>query len=150
MCPPSNADCIFCKIVKGELPCTRIYESDMFLAFMDLNPISPGHSLIIPKGHYATLLDIPAQVGREMIPLLSRLGKALMSATKAEGFNCLQNNFAAAGQVVFHAHWHIIPRVEGDGLKQWPHKPSSDLAQREAMAEKIRASLGSASGANQA
>jgi histidine triad (HIT) family protein len=138
---PVSDSCIFCRIVKGELPSARVYEDDLLLAFLDVNPISRGHTLVIPKGHYETLLDVPEDLGKAIIPLLSRLGRALMAATGAEGFNCLQNNFAAAGQIVFHSHWHVIPRMEGDGLAQWPHKANLDAAAKEALVGAIRAAL---------
>ena len=133
--------CVFCRIVKGELPSTRVYEDDDILAFLDINPISRGHLLVIPKGHYQTLLDVPAELGCRIMPVLAMLGKAVMTATKATGFNCLQNNFAAAGQIVFHSHWHIIPRFDGDGLKHWPHNTKIDMSAMQAVAESIREAL---------
>lgn len=138
---PVLESCVFCRICAGALPCTRVYEDGDFLAFLDLNPVSVGHTLLIPKGHYETLLDVPEDIAGKMGPVLARLGKAVMNATGAGGFNCLQNNFAVAGQVVFHSHWHIIPRMEGDGLTHWPHKAQQDAAAREAVAEAIRAAL---------
>lgn len=138
---PVQDSCIFCRIVKGELPCTRVYEDDAVLAFLDINPISRGHTLVIPKAHYATLLDLPEDAASRTFAVLARVGRAAMAATGAAGFNCLQNNFAAAGQIVFHSHWHVIPRFEGDGLAQWPHKAQLDAAAGEAVAEAIRAAL---------
>lgn len=138
---PVSDSCIFCRIVKGELPCTRVYEDNDILAFLDINPVSSGHTLVIPKGHYATLLDVPDDLGAKIVPALSRIGRAIMTAVKAEGFNCLQNNFTASGQIVFHSHWHIIPRSEGDGLRHWPHKASADPAVLQAVAEAIRAAF---------
>ena len=139
--PPVSETCIFCRIVRGELPCTKVYEDGDILAFLDIGPISSGHTLVIPKGHYATLLDIPEDLAAKFMPALSRVGKAVMTATKADGFNCLQNNFAASGQIVFHSHWHVIPRFEGDGLKQWPHNAKIDVASMQAVAEAIRAAF---------
>ncbi len=133
----ASASCIFCRIVKGELPSTRVYEDDMMLAFLDINPVSKGHTLVIPKAHYATLLDMPEELARPLIAALARVGKAVMAATGAQGFNCLQNNFAASGQIVHHAHWHVIPRFDGDGLTHWPHKPA-DPASLQAVADAIR------------
>lgn len=138
---PVADDCIFCRIIKGEIPSTRVYEDDDVLAFLDINPVMSGHSLVIPKGHYETLLDIPEDLAARILPALARVGRAAMNATKADGFNCLQNNFAASGQVVFHSHWHIIPRFEGDGLRHWPHKTTVDAAAMQAVAEAIRAAL---------
>lgn len=138
---PVSDSCIFCRIVKGELPSTRIYEDDKLFAFLDINPISLGHTLLIPKGHYETLLDVPDDIAAFFLPAVKRIGSALMVATKSAGFNCLQNNFAAAGQIVFHSHIHIIPRMEGDGLKQWPHNAQIDAAATSAVAEAIRSAL---------
>ena len=139
--PPVSDSCIFCRIIKGEIPGTRVYEDDAVLAFLDINPIAPGHTLVIPKGHYETLVDLPDEAGAKILPVLSRVGKAVMAAVKADGFNCLQNNFAAAGQIVFHSHWHVIPRFEGDGLAQWPHQANVDAAAMQKIAEAIRAAL---------
>lgn len=138
---PVDKSCIFCRIVKGELPSTRVYEDDHVLAFLDINPIAKGHLLVIPKGHYATLLDIPEDLFSAIMPVIAKLGKAVMAATGAAGFNCLQNNFPASGQIVFHAHWHIIPRFEGDGLKHWPHNTKIDAEAMQAAAEAVRKAL---------
>lgn len=138
---PVADDCIFCRIIQGEIPSIKVYENDDVLAFLDINPIASGHSLLIPKGHYETLLDIPEEMAARLLPALARVARAVMTATGADGFNCLQNNFAASGQVVFHSHWHIIPRFEGDGLRQWPHKTSVDPAALQAVAEAIRAAF---------
>ena len=139
MCASPGADsCIFCRIVRGELPSTRVYEDDRILAFLDINPVAKGHLLVIPKAHYATLLDVPEELSACFAPVLAKLGKAVMAATNATGFNCLQNNFAASGQIVFHSHWHIIPRFEGDGLRHWPHNTNIDAPAMQAVAEAIR------------
>lgn len=138
---PVSDSCIFCRIVKGELPSIRVYDDDTLFAFFDINPISLGHTLLIPKGHYETLLDLPADVAARFLPVAQRIGKALMAATAATGFNCLQNNFAAAGQIVFHSHIHIIPRKEGDGLEQWPHTSQTDATTMSAVAEAVRSAL---------
>lgn len=138
---PVSDSCIFCRIIKGELPSTRVYEDNDILAFLDINPVSSGHTLVIPKGHYATLLDVPEELGAKIVPALSRIGRAVMAAARADGFNCLQNNFAASGQIVFHSHWHVIPRFEGDGLRHWPHKANADPAALQAVAEAIRAAF---------
>lgn len=141
MAPTENhsiEDCIFCRIIAGKIPSTRIYEDDAVLAFLDISPVAPGHSLVVPKAHYATLPDIPLELGGFVMNALSLLGKAVMAATGAGGFNCLQNNFSAAGQVVFHVHWHVIPRFAGDGLTHWPHAPYADAESMNSVAERIR------------
>lgn len=138
---PVSDSCVFCRIVKGELPSTRVFENDDVLAFLDINPVSSGHTLLIPKAHYETLLDLPAGLSAKMLPALAQVGKAVMTAVNADGFNCLQNNFAASGQIVFHSHWHIIPRFEGDGLAHWPHDLNTDASALRAVAEAIRAAF---------
>ena len=114
--------CIFCKIIKGEVPCGKIYEDEHVLVFLDINPISKGHCLVVTKEHYETLLEIPEDESIYLFKALKKIGKALMKGLKADGFNIGMNNFSAAGQVVMHAHFHVIPRFKGDGLKHWPGK----------------------------
>lgn len=109
-------DCIFCKIVKQEIPCAEVYADDTVLAFLDIGPIARGHTLIIPKAHYYSLWEVPAALAEDLLVIMQRVGRALLATSKAEGMNVVMNNFAAAGQVVPHAHWHLIPRFEGDGL----------------------------------
>jgi histidine triad (HIT) family protein len=110
-------NCVFCKIVKGEIPATKLYEDEIALSFLDINPASKGHSLVIPKKHYPTMLDIPEMELAEIIKTVQRIGAAAMKATKADGFNIIQNNKEAAGQVVHHLHFHVVPRFKNDGLK---------------------------------
>ena len=112
-----SEDCIFCKIVRGEIKAQKVGESDNFIAFLDVNPKVDGHTLIIPKKHFVTLLDIPNKLGNEMIELAKKIASRLLDEKKGDGFNVLMNNLEPAGQVVFHAHVHIIPRKEGDGLR---------------------------------
>ncbi len=117
-----NADCIFCKIVRGEIPSSNVFTNDKIIAFLDVNPVNKGHVLVVPKDHHETLLDVPDNTAREILVIAKKIGKSLRKAVKADGFNLGMNNFAAAGQVVFHAHVHVIPRFENDGLQPWPSK----------------------------
>jgi histidine triad (HIT) family protein len=109
-------ECVFCKIVKGELPCKKVYENDNFLAFLDINPKAEGHTVMISKQHYRTILDLPKSLGMELLDAVKEVSMKLMNEKKGAGFNVIVNNFPAAGQVVDHVHVHIIPRNEGDGL----------------------------------
>ena len=109
-------DCIFCKIVNGQIPCHKVYENETALAFLDIGPLSRGHCLIIPKAHYARLDETPIDVVAACASLLPQLGQAVVTATGAAGWNVLQNNGPVAGQEVHHVHFHIIPRNEDDGL----------------------------------
>lgn len=107
-------DCVFCKIVKGEIPCDKVYEDKDVLAFLDISPINKGHTLVIPKKHYANIMDMPKPLLHKVIDAVQRVSKALIS-TPESGIGIAQNNGAAAGQFVFHAHFHVMPRHAGDG-----------------------------------
>ena len=113
----ANEDCIFCKIIKGKIPSTRVYDSDNFIGILDIHPKSPGHTVIIPKKHFNNLLDMPNTLGTELLEAIKEIGLELIRDGKGEAFNIIVNNGEAAGQVVMHAHIHIIPRKKGDGLK---------------------------------
>ncbi len=107
-------DCIFCKLAKGEIPCAKVYEDKYVLAFLDISPINKGHTLVIPKKHYASIMDLPKPLLHKVIDVVQKVSKALL-ATPESGVNITQNNGAAAGQFVFHAHFHVMPRHAGDG-----------------------------------
>jgi histidine triad (HIT) family protein len=136
-----HTDCIFCKIVKGEIPCAKVYETDQVLAFLDIAPVAPGHALVIPKAHHATLFEVPEALSGPLLAAQQRVGRAIMAATGATGINVQMNNFASAGQVVFHAHLHLIPRRAGDGLALWPQTSYADNAAMSAMADAVRRAL---------
>lgn len=114
--PSYDPHCVFCRIISGELPCAKVYEDDKILAFLDLAPARAGHTLLAPRLHAATLLDMAPGQGEALVQGMRAIGRVLRSELGAEGFNCIQNNFPAAGQVVMHLHWHIIPRFTGDNL----------------------------------
>jgi histidine triad (HIT) family protein len=109
-------ECVFCKIVRGEIPSEKVYEDDDFIAFLDVNPISKGHTLVVPKKHFATILDMPDTLGSGLIQIIKKISLDLIKSKKAEGFNILQSNYGVAQQEVPHIHFHIIPRKSGDGL----------------------------------
>ena len=109
-------DCIFCRIVAGELPAARLYEDEHVLAFLDIRPLRPGHALVIPKAHCADLRDCPAEAAGPLLETVGRLAPALAEAVGATGFNLFNTNGAVAGQEVFHLHLHVLPREEGDGF----------------------------------
>jgi len=116
------ADCVFCSIVQGKIPARKVYEDTMFLAFLDIAPSNPGHILVIPKEHHETLLDLPEAICSKILEVVKKVASAATKATSAEGFNVMVNNQAVAGQLVFHSHFHIIPRYKRDGLKHWGRK----------------------------
>ena len=109
-------DCIFCKIIKGEIPSAKIYEDEKLVAFLDIAPANKGHALIMPKKHYETLLDVPDTIIDDMMGLGKKIAVAMSSALASEGFNVLVNNKKVAGQIVPHLHVHIIPRFSDDGV----------------------------------
>ena len=118
----SEKDCIFCKIVRAEIPCSKIYEDNEFLAFLDIRPINKGHTLVVPKLHCKNLLDFPKAEETDLIEFIKKVANAVVKATKADGFNLGMNNGRASGQVIPHAHFHIIPRFSDDGLRHWPNR----------------------------
>lgn len=117
-----NPHCIFCQIAAGNHPAVRILETDQVLAFLDIAPVHPGHALVIPKDHYENLLELPDELWGEMGKVCRQVALALQTVFQAPGFNLGMNNFEAAGQAVFHAHIHVIPRFYGDGLHLFPQK----------------------------
>jgi len=117
----SADDCIFCKMSAGEIPVTKVYEDEVVLAFLDIGPLSDGHTLLIPKKHYENLHDCPAELLGSVCSRLGKIAKAVAIGMNSEGYNLLCNNGSAAGQIVKHLHFHIIPRNTGDGLfDRWP------------------------------
>ena len=110
-------DCIFCKIVNGEIETSKVYEDKNFIGILDENPKAEGHTLIIPKKHFRNLLDMPNTLGNEMLEAIKKVSLKLIDEGKAEGINVISNNEAVAGQIIFHTHIHIIPRKKNDGLK---------------------------------
>jgi histidine triad (HIT) family protein len=116
-------DCIFCKIVTKEIPAGIFYENDAVIAFVDIRPSAPGHVLIVPKQHSDNTLSASAHALDGTIAAVKKVVPAVLVATGATGWNLIANNGAAAGQVVLHTHWHIIPRHADDGLRHWPAIP---------------------------
>ena len=112
-----DKSCVFCKIAKGEIKSEKVAESDNFFAIFDVRPKTEGHTLIIPKKHYVTLLDIPNKLGNEMLEFTKKVAWKLLDEKKGDGFNILMNNLEVAGQFVMHAHLHVLPRRDGDGLR---------------------------------
>src|SRR4051812_6695430 len=137
-------DCIFCQIIAGALPTSVVYRDDLALAFMDINPVTPGHLLVVPLKHIANLSDMDEETGAHLFRVAMRLQEAIRrSGIKCEGINLFLADGEAAGQEVFHVHLHIFPRYEGDKFRveaDWSVKPPrSDLDE---LAKKINAALG--------
>ena len=134
-------NCVFCKIVAGKIPATKIYEDESVLVFLDNGPISDGHTLVIPKQHFEKLHDCPAELLGRICGCLGKIADAVSAAMNSDGYNVLCNNGRAAVQLVEHLHFHIIPRNTGDGVfTRWPsHTYGPEKA--EAVAGKIRQNL---------
>ncbi|HEY1037480.1 MAG TPA: HIT family protein [Candidatus Paceibacterota bacterium] len=137
----ASKDCIFCHIAKGTVPAVKLYEDSETVAFLDINPVHPGHVLVIPKDHYENVYSTPAEAWLRMMMTVQKMAVAVKNATDADGINIEMNNESAAGQVMFHAHVHIIPRFNEDGLKHWPSKAYKDHEEMQAVSEKIIAEL---------
>ena len=129
-------DCVFCGIAEGEIPSFKVYEDDLVLAYLDINPFSKGHTLVIPKAHTTGLLDTPDETLAAVIARVKKVAAHLKQALLCDGFNILQNNGVAAGQTVMHVHFHIVPRYGNEQLSFENHK--GDMDELKALAEKIR------------
>jgi len=114
--PKMTEECIFCQIVSGNIPCAKLFEDDQILAFLDINPWSEGHTLVIPKLHCCCLEECPASLLGEIAQQIPALAKAILNVTQADGYNVLNNTGRSAGQLIDHVHFHIIPRKPGDGI----------------------------------
>ena len=137
----TDGDCIFCKIVAGEIPAAKVLEDDACIAFLDIGPLADGHVLLIPKRHCVTLDEMPPDDAGAMLRNLPALVKAVQAATGCEGVNILQNNGRVAHQVVMHVHVHVIPRRAGDAFHfNWP-AGSYPAGRMEELAEAIRSNL---------
>jgi histidine triad (HIT) family protein len=113
-------ECIFCKIIAGDIPSYKVYEDDKVLAFFDILPISPGHTIIVPKKHEADVENLTNEEIAAMAVAVKKIGKAVMEGLGVKGYSVFLDNKSAANQHVPHAHFHLVPRAEGDGLERWP------------------------------
>ncbi len=128
--------CIFCQIVKGEIPCYKIYEDDKVLAFLDIKPVNPGHTLVIPKKHFKTIEEINEDYLAYLIKVVKKIGNKLKNNLNVLGYNIQLNNDPVAGQEIAHLHFHVIPRLKNDNLKLFPQK-SYNSGEAEEIVKKI-------------
>lgn len=136
-----DQDCIFCKIIRGEIPCFKVHEDSDTLTFMDINPIQPGHALVVPKFHSKDITDTPPEWVGKTFAAAGRIASAVQKTLDPFGMNILQANGPGAKQSVFHLHVHVIPRAEDDGLTMnWELEPG-DTAEIQALAERIKANV---------
>ena len=131
-------DCIFCKIIAGEIPCTKLYEDDHIFAFLDINPVYKGHTLVVPKHHCVNIHDMPRDVLDAFFEGVQKMASAVNAGVGTQGVNLIMNNGGDAGQIVFHAHMHIIPRTAGSKFPGLPHNPYNEGEDKE-FAMKIQA-----------
>ena len=137
----TDADCLFCKIIAGEIPCFNLIEDDETLAFMDINPANEGHALVIPKEHAKDVYAVSDAAITATVKTAKKIAAAVDKTLSPDGLNLLQCNGPAAAQSVFHFHMHVLPRREGDELKlNWGLKPG-DMDAIGALAERIRGNL---------
>jgi len=137
-----DEECIFCKIATGELPSTKVYEDSEILAFMDIGPVVKGHTLVIPRQHIDPITSIPAELLQKLILVVQKVAGAQMAGLKADGLNITQANGKVAGQIVPHAHFHVIPRFDTDGYSfKWRPGKYENSDEMAGYAEKIRNAL---------
>lgn len=128
---------MFCKIVRGDIPSSKVYEDEFSLAFLDINPINLGHTLLMPKEHYENVFDLPEELLMKLSVNSKKLAAAIKDALAADGVNITSNNGRASGQLVFHAHSHIIPRYTDDGFRHWKGARGYNEGEAKEIARKI-------------
>lgn len=132
-------ECLFCKIIAGEIPSTVVYEDADFKAILDVNPAARGHVIIIPKKHAANIYELEDEDAAKVFPIAKKIASALQKTYGCDGVNVLQNNGEAAGQTVFHLHVHVVPRYYGDGVQiMW--KPG-DTPNLDEVADEIKKNI---------
>ena len=131
-------NCIFCKIISGEIPSSKVYEDDKVLAFLDISQATKGHTLVIPKEHVRNILEMSAETAETVFSRVHKIARAVQKATKAIGMNVLNNNEEVAGQTVFHAHVHLVPRYGADdGIHMGFDEHEPDFAALASLADSI-------------
>lgn len=133
--------CLFCKIIAGEIPSTKVYEDDTVLAFLDIHPVNIGHTLVIPKAHHTNLYETPDEDLAHIMAVVKKLSISIKSGLNADGINIEMNNDAPAGQLIFHTHIHIIPRFSDDGFTHWPSTRGYNEGEMAVVGDKISAIL---------
>lgn len=135
-----NEDCVFCKIIDGSIPAYKVYEDDETLAFLDIRPNNLGQTLVIPKDHTENIYTISPETLCRVTLTVQKVAVAIRNGSDVDGINIIMNNEPAAGQVIFHAHIHVIPRLNDDGLTFWPSKEYKE-GEMEIYRDKIKAEL---------
>jgi histidine triad (HIT) family protein len=141
----SEKECIFCRIARGEIPCKKVFEDSESFAFLDISPRNPGHTLVIPKKHRETIMQMDEEDSGVLFMAVRRIAGKVMAATKAQGISIAQSNGPAAGQVVSHVHFHVIPRFANEGppgIESIIPSKKLDEKSMEQLASAIRGSSG--------
>jgi len=133
-------DCIFCKIAAGEIPSHKVYDDGLVMAFLDIAPVNPGHVLVVPKEHFSSLLEMPDDLLCRLAQTARKIAPAVLEAVGAKDFNLSLNDGEAAGQVVKHFHWHLMPRFKGDGHELW-HGRAYGPGEAESLLAKIKENM---------
>ena len=133
-----SVGCVFCKIIRGELPAVKVYEDEYVIAFLDIKPINPGHTLIVPKRHVERLEELEPDEAQALIYAAARLAPAIVRAVGAEGYNIIVNIGSAAGQEIPHLHLHVVPRFTGDGCRFNCERKDTSEEERENIGALIR------------
>ena len=137
-----SADCVFCRIIAGEIPAVLVYEDERTIALMDIGPVVKGHTLVIPKAHHNPLVNTPVAVLQDLIAVVQRIAAAQIAGLNADGVNVTQANGKAAGQIVPHIHFHVIPRFDVDGQHgNWVPKKYDSPDEMKSYAARIKAAL---------
>ncbi len=139
--PANGTSCIFCQIHKGEIPSEKIYENERAFAILDIQPVNIGHALVISKEHFANIYETPEEVLADMMSIAKKLSVAVKNAIVADGINIAMNNNHAAGQVIFHSHIHVIPRIHNDGFELWHGRRGYKEGEMKEIADKIISAL---------
>ena len=129
-------NCVFCAIAANEIPCFKIFEDEKTIAFLDINPFSFGHTLVVPKQHFSGLLDIDGDELDSLMEVVQKVASRIKDVLQCDGFNILQNNGEAAGQSVMHIHFHIVPRRNGEKISF--ESQAGDMEELAALAERLR------------
>lgn len=137
----TDETCVFCRIAQKQVPANLVYEDEKVIAFLDIKPLNEGHTLVIPKAHYASIFDIPKDLIAYLHGTTKQVAIAVKKATNADGISIIQQNGKAAGQDVFHLHVHVIPRYEGQKLPSYNEVTEADRARLSQTAVEIRKHL---------
>ena len=137
-----SQDCVFCKIVRGEVPAAKVYEDQAVLAFLDISPVAKGHTLVIPRSHHNPITDTPTDVLQQLIAVVQRVARAQVAGLHACGINVSQANGESAGQIVPHLHFHVIPRFNDNGPHHnWTPRQYDDAREMRDYADRIKQAL---------